>query len=179
MRLCYTCLLFLLLSVTAVAQTTIFDFEGDAPAIGDFNGSTTTIIDNPDANEPNTSAKVAQNFVAAGSSFAGSKTPYALNLADGKVFTMQVWSPLENLPVLLKFEGGTTADIERGATFTGAANSWQEVTFDFSDEDDLTFADIVVFLNFNVVDGEDRTFYWDNLVQEGGGGGGLWTLLLE
>ncbi len=172
MRLCNTFLLFLLLSITATAQTTVFDFEGDAPAIVDFNGSTTTIIDNPDMTAPNTSAKVAQNFIVAGSSFAGSKTPFAINLANGKTFTMQVWSSLENAPVLLKFEGGTSADIERAATFTGAANSWQELTFDFSDEADLSFADVVVFMNFNVVDGADRTFFWDNLVQQGSGGGG-------
>jgi hypothetical protein len=162
----------LFLSVAAVAQTTIFNFEGDAPAVIDFNGSTTTFVDNPDVAEPNISATVAQNTIVAGSAFGGVKFIKPVDLANGKIFTMLVWSPIENLPVLLKFEGGTGPDIERGDTFIGPANSWQELTFDFNDEADASFAEIVVFMNFNVVDTEDRTFFWDDLIQGGGGGGG-------
>lgn len=164
MRLYCTFLFLLLLSVTATAQVTIFDFEGAAPSYTDL-GSVTTIIDNPDATEPNTSAKVAQNVVPAGAAFATVKFIQPIDFADGKKFTMLVWSPIEDAPVLLKFEDGAGPDLEREATFTGPANSWQELTFDFITEPDASFGSIVIFMNFNVVASEELTFYWDDLVQ--------------
>lgn len=155
------------MSLTATAQTTIFDFEGAAPTLGDFNGSVSTVIDNPDAMEPNTSAKVIENVVPAGAAFAGVNIPQAINLADGKFFTLQVWSPVANAPMLLKFEGGADpATIERAVNATGAANAWQEITFSFENEADLTFTSVSVFMNFNVVGTEELTFYWDNLAQD-------------
>ncbi|WP_026231915.1 T9SS type A sorting domain-containing protein [Neolewinella persica] len=167
MRLLSTLLCLLLLSVTAMAQTTILDFEGAAPTFEDFNGSVSTIIANPDVSEPNTSATVVQNVLPIAQGFAGIKITQSIDLAAGKSFTMQVWSPIENAPVLLKFEGSTTSgDIERAATFTGAANSWQELTFDFLTEGDNVFEFVVVFMNFNVnTNAAPITFYWDNLVQ--------------
>lgn len=172
MRSCYTILLLLLLSVTAMAQTTIFDFEGADPTFEDFNGSATTFIANPDMSAPNTSAKVAQNVIPSNQNFAGIKITQNIDLADGKTFTMQVWSPIENAPVLLKFEGSATGpDIERGANFTGAANSWQELTLDFDGEADHLYTFVVVFMNFNVNTNADPiTFYWDNLTQGGASG---------
>ncbi|MFK8163060.1 MAG: hypothetical protein AB8H12_11410, partial [Lewinella sp.] len=167
MRSCHTILLLLLLSVTAMAQTTLLDFEGAAPTFEDFGNSISTIIPNPDMSEPNTSATVVQNVLPIAQNFAGIKITQNIDLAAGKSFTMKVWSPIENAPVLLKFEGSTTSgDIERAATFTGAANSWQELTFDFLTEGDNAFDFVVVFMNFNVNTNTDPiTFYWDELVQ--------------
>ena len=179
MRSCYTFLLMLLLSVALSAQTTLLDFEGGAPTFNDFNGSASAVIANPDANEPNVSANVVQNVIPGGSAFAGVNIPLPVDLGVGKTFTMQVWSPIENAPVLLKIENSQDDAVERLATATGAANSWQTLEFDFSDEADLSFAGVTIFMNFNVVDGEERVFYWDNLTQsdEGGGGGGGTTEL--
>jgi hypothetical protein len=165
MRSCYTILLMLLLSVTAMAQTTIFDFEGAAPTFNDFNGSVTTVIDNPDANAPNTTAKVAQNVVPASTEFSGVNITQAVSFTDGKMFTLHVWSPATNIPVLLKLEGDTNVEI--AADFTAAANSWQELSFDFSSEPNLNFSSVTVFMNFNMQGSEEMTFYWDNLVQSG------------
>ena len=162
----------LLLSVAAIAQTTIFDFEGAEPTFNDFNTSVTTVIDNPDAVEPNTSAKVVQNVVPAGAAFAGVNIPQVVDFSDGKIFTMQVWSPAADVPVLLKLERTADDAEEVVATFTGAPNSWQELTFDFSSEPDQAFSSVTVFMNFNVIGGEEMTFFWDNLVQDGDGGGG-------
>ncbi len=157
----------MLLSVTATAQTTILDFEGDAPIFEDFNGSVSTILANPDATAPNTSATVVENVLPIAQGFAGIKITQTIDLKDGKSFTMKVWSPIENAPVLLKFEGSSTSgDIERPATFTGAANSWQELTFDFATEGENVFEFVVVFMNFNINTNADPiTFYWDELVQ--------------
>jgi flagellin-like hook-associated protein FlgL len=150
-----------------MAQSTIFDFEGAAPTFEDFNGSVSTIITNPDMSEPNTSDSVIQNVIPIAQGFAGIKITQPIDLAAGKTFTLQVWSPIENAPVLLKFEGSATSgDIERAVNFTGAANSWQELTFGFESEGDNAFDFVVVFMNFNInTNAAPITFYWDNLVQ--------------
>lgn len=177
MRSFHTFILLLLLSVAATAQTTIFDFEGEAPTFEDFGtpSALTTFVDNPDSQDPNTSPTVAQHDVPANASFPGVKFTQAIDLSTDKGFRLQVWSPITNAPILLKFEDGTIADIERVATFTGAAGTWQELEFDFSDEGDVSFGFVVLFMNFNVAGSEDLTFYFDNLIQEdiGGGNGGM------
>lgn len=165
MRPFFTLLMLLLLSVTATAQTTIFDFEGDAPTYDDFNGAVTTIIDNPDATAPNTSDKVVQHVVPANTGFPGVKFTRQTALADGKSFTLQVWSPIADAPMLLKFETGDGPDVERAVNFSGPANSWQEFTFDFISEGDFTYDFVVLFMNFNVEGSEELTFYFDNLAQ--------------
>ncbi len=148
------------------SQITLLDMEGTPPAFTDFNGSFTQVIANPDMSGINTSAMVAENTVPANAAFAGMFLPgQSVDLANGKGFTMQVWSPVSGIPVLLKLEGGSGADREIAATYSGPASTWQELTFDFSAFPDDVFTTITVFLNFNVVDPMDRTYYWDNLAQ--------------
>jgi hypothetical protein len=163
MRLCYLFLFFALLSGVVTAQTTLIDFEGDAPVFTNIN-AISTIIPNPDMSEPNTSATVMQTVVPAGVAFGVPLINLAVDLSAGKRFTMQVWSPIANLPVLLKFEGN--GQTERLATFTGAANSWQELSFSFAGDMDVIYPQIAIFMNFNVVTAANTTYYWDNLVQE-------------
>ena len=164
MRSCYL-LVACLFSLAATAQTTIFDFEGGAPTFNDFNGSVSMVIANPDSTMVNPSDSVVQNFVPGSAAFAGVNIPQTVDFANGQGFTMQVWSPVSNVDVLLKLENGTN-DKERAVAFTGEAGSWQELTFDFSTEaEDIVFTSVTVFLNFNVVDTLDRTYFWDNLVQ--------------
>ena len=87
---------------------TIFDFEGAPPTFGDFNGSSTQVIANPDATGVNTSANVAENTIPANAAFAGVNIPITvIDLLINKGFTMNVWSPLANTPVLLKLESTT------------------------------------------------------------------------
>ncbi|OAV44500.1 hypothetical protein A3850_008355 [Lewinella sp. 4G2] len=163
----------LLLSTFVAAQTTILDFEGAAPETIDFNGSATTVIANPDQSGENTSAMVAQNVVPAGAAFAGSIRPISVDFANGTLFTLQVWSPIANAPVLLKLEeGGGGAFTERQAVASGAAMSWQTVEFDFGGEAIRSYPNITLFMNFNVIGGEELTFFYDNLIQTVGGGGG-------
>ncbi|MCG8331890.1 MAG: T9SS type A sorting domain-containing protein [Chitinophagales bacterium] len=161
----FTLLVFIgLMPILGFSQTTIFDFEGTAPTFNDFNGSTTQVIDNPDASGINTSSKVAENTVPANAAFAGVNIPdQNVDISADKGFSMQVWSPMTNVPVLLKLEGAVNA--ERQAMFTAAAGEWQELTFDFSSEGALVFTSVTVFMNFNVVAADDMVFYWDNLEQ--------------
>jgi len=48
---------------------------GQAPVFGDFNGSFTQVIANPDASGENTSANVIENTVPANAAFAGTNFP--------------------------------------------------------------------------------------------------------
>ena len=137
-------------------------FEGgQLPAFGDFNGSSTQVIANPDASGINTTANVAENTVPGGASFAGVGIGVPINLTNDKYFKMQVWSPVANTPVLLKLEGGPPP-VERQVTTT-TTGAWEEIIFDFSAEGAVEYTTAVIFMNFNVVDGATQTYYWDNL----------------
>ncbi|MFT5103731.1 MAG: ribosomal protein L11, partial [Candidatus Latescibacterota bacterium] len=140
------------------------DFEGVAPVFGDFNGSLTQVIANPDATGVNTSANVAENTIPGGAAFAGVNIPVTYDIITDKYFRMDVWSPLAGTPVLLKLEGGPNPPIERQAVLT-TTGAWEEILFDFSSEGPLAYESVTVFMNFNVVDGADQTYYWDNLEQ--------------
>ena len=174
MKLFYTLIITALLPFAVSAQVVNLTFEGDTLPREDFNGSVTTVIDNPDQQDPNTTDKVAQNFVPSGAEFAGSITPITVDLAEGTLFTVQVWSPIENAPVLLKLEvqGDGMPAVQKSAIASGPASSWQTLTFDFAGEEIRSYPNITLFMNFNVVGTEDLTFFYDNIVQSAGMGGG-------
>ena len=140
--------------------------DGQLPILNDFNGSATQVIANPDASGANDSATVAENVVPANAGFAGVNFAVEnLDITTLKGFTMTVWSQVPEMPVLLKLENATTGvNAERAATTT-TTGAWETISFDFSEEGDLTFESVTVFMNFNVVGDTDQTYYWDNLVQ--------------
>jgi hypothetical protein len=137
---------------------------GQAPAFSDFNGSSTLVIDNPDPSGANTSATVAQNTVPANAAFAGVNYPVNnIDITTDKVFSLSVWSSLPNIPVLLKLENASGVNTERSAVTT-TTNAWETITFDFTDEGQLTYQSVTIFMNFNITDAAEQVYYWDNLV---------------
>ena len=152
--------------VPPVVELPITFEDGQLPILNDFNGSATQVIANPDASGANDSATVAENVVPANAGFAGVNFAVEnLDITTLKGFTMTVWSQVPEMPVLLKLENATTGvNAERAATTT-TTGAWETISFDFSEEGDLTFESVTVFMNFNVVDPTDQTYYWDNLVQ--------------
>jgi hypothetical protein len=137
---------------------------GQAPAFSDFNGSSTLVIENPDTSGVNTSANVVQNTVPSNAAFAGVNFPVNnIDITTDKVFSLSVWSPLPNTPVLLKLENASGVNSER-AVVTTSTNTWETVTFDFTDEGQLTYQSVTIFINFNMTDAADQVYYWDNLV---------------
>lgn len=139
-------------------------FEDDqTPTFSDFNGSSSLLIPNPDASGANTSATVAQNTVPANASFAGVNFSVDnLDITTDKVFSLSVWSPLPNIPVLLKLENASGVNTERAAVTT-TTNAWETITFDFTDEGQLTYQSVTIFMNFNMTDAAEQVYYWDNL----------------
>jgi hypothetical protein len=140
--------------------------DSQTPIFVDFNGSETQIIVNPDVSGDNTTNTVAQNTVPANAGFAGVNFAVEnLDITTLKGFTMTVWSPIADTSVLLKLENASTGvNSERAAMIT-SAGAWEIISFDFSEEDDLTFESVTLFMNFNVVDPSNQIYYWDNLVQ--------------
>ena len=137
---------------------------GQAPDFLDFNGSSSLAIANPDASGANTSATVVQNTVPSNDAFAGVNFPVNnIDITTDKVFSLSVWSPLPNTPVLLKLENASGVNTERAAVTT-TTNAWETVTFDFTDEGQLTYQSVTIFMNFNMTDAAEQVYYWDNLV---------------
>ena len=138
--------------------------DGQAPAFLDFNGSSSLAIANPDASGANTSANVVQNTVPSNAAFAGVNFPVNnIDITTDKVFSLSVWSALPNIPVLLKLENASGVNTERAAVTT-STNAWETISFDFTDEGQLTYQSVTIFMNFNVTDPADQVYYWDNLV---------------
>ena len=137
---------------------------GQAPNFSDFNGSSTLAIANPDASGANTSTTVVQNTVPSNAAFAGVNFPVNnIDITTDKVFSLSVWSPLPNIPVLLKLENASGVNTERAAVTT-TTNAWETISFDFTDEGQLTYQSVTIFMNFNMTDTADQVYYWDNLV---------------
>lgn len=101
----------------------------------DFDGGNMTVINNPQSGGINTSAKVARMIKNAGQPWGGSFLTLSEPIPFGlsKTFKMKVYSPRVGAKVLLKVENSSTPGInfEREVTI-GVANSWTELTFDFS-----------------------------------------------
>lgn len=134
-----------------------------------FGGGNVVLIDNPDANGINTSARVAQLTKDAGSeTYAGAVIvlPQPIGLADNSTLTMKVWSPVAGIPVLLKVENGDDANvfIEVIANTT-VANAWETLTFDYSGGDlTQTYRKIAVFFDFGTA-GTGLDYYFDDIAQ--------------
>jgi hypothetical protein len=137
-------------------------FEAQTVPFVDFNGSATQAIPNPDASGINTSATVAENLVPGAAALAGVNIVVPVDITSNKYFIMDVWSPLVDTPVLLRLEGGPNAPVERLVTMT-TTGAWEQLLFDFSSEGALDYESVTVFMNFNVVDPANQTYYWDNL----------------
>lgn len=84
-----------------------------------------------------------------------------IDLSVFNQLTIRIWSP-EIVPLLFKLEGGSSNPVEIGTDVT-AAEEWVDYTVDFSGSADGDFTRLVLFLNFNVVAGEEVTYYVDDV----------------
>ena len=53
--------------------------------------------------------------------------------------------------------------MQRVLATTTTTSAWETISFDFSQVGQLTFESVTLFMNFNVVDPADQTYYWDDL----------------
>ncbi len=104
-------------------------------AFTNFDGGGTTVIDNPQVNGINTSAKVGRMIKSAGQPWGGSVITLTnpINFSVLKKFKMKVFSPRVGAKVLLKVENLTdpNQNFEK-EMLTTVANAWEEITFDYT-----------------------------------------------
>ena len=104
-------------------------------AFANFDGGNVTVINNPQSNGINTSAKVGRMVKSAGQPWGGSLITLGapIDFSANKVFRMKVYSPRAGAKVLLKVENITNGGInfEKEVTTT-VANAWEDLVFDYN-----------------------------------------------
>jgi PKD repeat protein len=145
-----------------------FTFETQEPKFDAFGNVSFAVLANPQSNGINTSGKVARITKVAASEVWGGVVvalPQNLDFSTRKQIKVKVWSPIAGAVVRLKIENATDAAvfIEKDQTIT-QANTWQELTWDFSEAKPNTYSKIAFFMDF----GQQRAgeFLFDDMRQE-------------
>ena len=181
MRKIYFSLLALFVSICSMAQITLpLDFEGAGPYNWtDFSGGVTTVIDNPQKSGINVSNKVSKTIKMAGDPWGGSWIALTspIDFSTMKTLRMKVFSPRVGAKVTLKVENGanTAVNLEK-EKLTTVANTWEDLTFDFSAILLPNTYDRVVVIFDNGTPGNGSanfTFLFDDIRQEGAPSGAL------
>lgn len=134
-----------------------------------FGGATATVENNPNPSGINTSTKVGKMVKGAPEVWAGSflELVNPINFSVLKTFKVKVYSPRAGARLLLKVENATNGGIsfEKEATCT-TANTWEELTFDFSTINVGNFySKVVLIFDLGTAgDGSSNfTFYFDDI----------------
>ncbi|MFK7771160.1 MAG: T9SS type A sorting domain-containing protein [Saprospiraceae bacterium] len=127
-------LVFLFIYSNGFSQSLPIDFETSITTSDfvDFDGGVATVIDNPQSNGINTSAKVAQIVRDGGEVWAGSKIILAGNVdfSTNSTLSMKVFTTAPiGTTVKFKLEGGTPTEQDVVTTTTG---EWETLSWDFT-----------------------------------------------
>ena len=148
------------------AGLTFQDFEGTAPTFTVFgNIADTQVITNPDQSGINTTANVAQLTKTAGSEvWAGTffEVGSALDFNNYSKISVKTWSPKSGAVVKLKLENADASVTHEVDLNTSVANSWEELTYDFSAAPAGDYVRVVIFFDFGNA-GDDSVYYYDEL----------------
>ncbi|MHA7865646.1 MAG: hypothetical protein ACX93J_15100, partial [Flagellimonas marinaquae] len=158
----------------------VVDFEGGGTLTGAFdNGANGANATNPDQSGINTSATVYQFNKTVGSAWysgAFNVFPQDLSSTGGTTFKMKIWSPNAEINVRfqLEKEGNQGPIVTYNVDQTVMeANTWVELTFDFSSTAlDLTdgYDKIVIFPDYDesnqVPVATESIYYFDDITQE-------------
>jgi hypothetical protein len=161
------------------AATFPLDFEDGVLFFNAFEGATVAVIDNPQPTG-NPSSKVLELVKPAGVPFfAGINSDPAINgpvidLSNGLVFTMKVWSPKPGISVRMRLEqepGVTDPPAYEIFQTTGNANEWNTLTFDFSTtpaQSTYSYTRLVLNTDWGTDPAGGETFYIDDIEQGSG-----------
>ena len=162
------------------------DYTWNGFGSSDFGPIPAGVIANPDASGINTSGKVVEIEKLSGAQvWAGASMDLAgpVNFANGTTIKVKVWSPRIGTPILLKMEDSTSPPDGNGnptvfveVIVNGTvAMAWEELTFDLTTFGAFSTANsydrVILFPDFNN-GGQGETFYFDDVVQVNGSGGG-------
>ena len=146
------------------------DFETGTYTFTDFDGGAVTVINNPQSSGINTSAKVAKMVKSAGQTWGGSwiAMDAPIDFSTNKLFKMKVFSPRVGAKVLLKVENISNSAVAfEKEMLTTVANSWEELSFDYSIIDVTKSYQkiVIIFDNGKMGDGSANfTFLFDDIV---------------
>lgn len=178
MKTVNTLMLFIAISLSAVAQNGPIDFETGG------NGANWTwtvfendanpaleIIANPDANGANTSATVAKfTALQAGQPWAGCESQHGSDIgtftltSSTSTIKIMVWkNVISDVGIkLVDASSGSLGEIKVANTVTG---QWEELTFDFASREGIPYDQIVIFPDFDLGGRTgDNVCYFDNIV---------------
>jgi len=161
-------------------SSALLDFESGVPFTGAFDGGANgSIVSNPDASGINTSANVYQfNKILNSAWYSGVFHVFSqdLDASAGTTFKVKMWSPNANINVRLQLEKegnqGPIVTYQIDQTLA-QANTWVELTFDFSSTP-LNLSDgydkIVIFPDYDesnmVPVNPEAIYYIDDVIQE-------------
>lgn len=159
-------------SLNLFSQSLPIDFESDITTENfiDFDGGTAMVIENPQMNGINTSARVAQIVRDGGAIWAGSKIDLANNLdfSTSNKISMKVYTTAPaGTVVKFKLEGNGSDERD---VVTTVSNEWEELTWDFTGVAP-NYNSVVFMFDFgNTGNGsEASTFLFDDISQLFGG----------
>lgn len=138
-------------------------------AWNNFDGGVVTVINNPQSNGINTSAKVARMVKNAGQPWGGSWIGLggAIDFSANRVFRMKVFSPRVGAKVLLKVENGANPGINfEKEVLTTVANGWEDMAFDYRTINTTNSYDhiVIIFELGTMGDGSPNfTFLFDDI----------------
>ncbi|HZX23737.1 MAG TPA: hypothetical protein VFF18_09385, partial [Woeseiaceae bacterium] len=176
--------------------TITFDDPETTYTLIDFGGTSSTVTNDPDggANQVVLTVKTAAAQVWAGttvSTLPGEAVPAIPLDADNTQMSVRVFSPDAGIPVLLKIEDASNAAVfVEALASTTAVNTWETLTFDFSNpqqgsafDPTATYNKVSIFFNFGT-DGAtagEKSYYFDDIavaaasVNHGPGTAGVFT----
>lgn len=119
-----------------------------------------TVIDNPELSGINDVASMVGEITNAGDNFENAFFNFdvPVDFSTDKGIRLKLFSN-QALPILLKFEDGTEADVENSQMHTGTG--WEELTFTLNSNG--SYNDMVLFVAFNQINA--GTFYVDDIEQ--------------
>lgn len=130
----------------------------------DFGGGNVTVINNPQSSGINTSAKVGKMVKNAPEVYGGSfiELVQPIDFSTNKTFKMKVFSPRVGAKVLLKVENKTNGGISfEKEVATTTANTWEDLTFDFSSINTAnSYQKVVLIFDLGIVGDGSANFTW-------------------
>ena len=138
-------------------------------AWNNFDGGVVTVINNPQSNGINTSAKVARMVKNAGQPWGGSWIGLGgpIDFSANRVFRMKVFSPRVGAKVLLKVENRVNPGINfEREVLTTVANAWEDMAFDYRTISTTNAYDniVIIFDNGTMGNGSANfTFLMDDI----------------
>ena len=165
--------------------TALFDFEDGVNSFNAFEGAAVANIPNPQSSGENTSSRVMELVKPSGVPFyAGVNSDQTLgapiiDLSDGMIFNVKVWSPKANINVRMRLE--QEPGVEEPPAYEvfqtlATANDWVTLTFDFSSQatSSSTYTRLVLNTDWDTDPAGGETYYIDDIEQvttTGGTGG--------